>query len=266
MTEPLLKLRIAAGYPGHPDVLRELALEVGEGEIVGLAGPSGEGKSTIAKAILGLLPFQGGTCRGEILFQGRNLLALNGRQMREVRGKRIALVPQSPIESLNPNLRLGGQLEEAWRAHESGKPDWEPLLESVSLPAGRAFLRQYPSSLSVGQAQRFLIAMAMLHHPALLVADEATSALDSITQAAILALFRRLNRERGVSILFISHDLAAVASLCHRVAVLRQGRVVECAPVERVFRAPQDPYTRSLIEAIPRTNFETVSDSQLLPG
>lgn len=264
MSEPVLTLRISAGYPGHPDVLKEMALEVGEGEIVGLVGPSGEGKSTIAKAILGLLPFQGGSCRGEIFFEGRNLLALSGRQMREVRGKRIALVPQSPIESLNPNLRLGSQLEEAWRAHEPGRPDWQPLLESAQLPGEPGFLRQYPSSLSVGQAQRFLIAMAMLHSPALLVADEATSALDSITQAAILALFRRLNRERGISILFISHDLPAVAGLCHRVAILRRGRVVECAPVERVFRDPQDPYTRSLIEAIPKVSFESESDRLLL--
>lgn len=241
MTDALLRLRLSAGYPGKPDVLQELSLDVGPGEIVGLAGPSGEGKSTVARAILGLLPFQGGRARGEILFRGRNLLELSDRRMREVRGKQIALVPQSPIESLNPNLRLGGQLDEAWRAHERGKRDWGPLLESVSLPAESGFLRQYPSSLSVGLAQRFLIAMAMLHGPALLVADEPTSALDSLTQAGILALFRRLNRERGISILIISHDLAAVASLCHRLAILREGRVVECGPVERAFRNPQHP-------------------------
>ncbi len=261
MSGPLLSLRVSAGYPGRPDILRGASLEVAAGESVGLVGPSGEGKSTVARAILGLLPFHGGVCRGEVLFRGRNLLESSARQMREVRGKQIALVPQSPIESLNPNLRLGAQLDEAWRAHERGKPDSGPLLESVSLPAGRDFLRQYPSSLSVGLAQRFLIAMAMLHRPALLVADEPTSALDSLTQAGILALFRRLNREQGVSILYISHDLASVASLCHRVAILRQGVVVECAPVEQVFRAPRHPYTRELIAAIPRLDRDAASDS-----
>ena len=261
MSEPLLSLRISAGYPDKPDVLREVVLDVGAGEIVGLAGPSGEGKSTISRAILGMLPLHGGFCRGEVRFRGRNLLTLSARRMREVRGKQIALVPQSPLESLNPNLRLGAQLDEAWRAHERGKREWGPLLEGVNLPAEPGFLRQYPSGLSVGLAQRFLIAMAMMHEPALLVADEPTSALDSLTQAGILALFRRLNREKGISILYISHDLASVASVCHRLAILREGRVVECAAVEEVFRNPRHPYTRSLMEAIPRIHLESESDA-----
>jgi ABC-type glutathione transport system ATPase component len=248
----LLQLGAVSVDYGKKRVLNEVSLEVAEGEILGLVGRSGEGKSTIALSILGLLALKGGRCAGEILFQGRDLLKLTAREMRRLRGKEIALVPQSPLAALNPNMRLGSQLEEAWRAHERGKPDWKPLLESVSLPAEEGFLRQYPRNLSVGLAQRFLIAMAILHHPALVLADESTSALDTITQAEILGLFKRLNRERGIAILYISHDLASVASLCHRVAILHDGGVVECNSVDEVFRNPQHAYTKQLIAAIPR--------------
>jgi len=161
-------------------------------------------------------------------------------------------VPQSPLSALNPNLRLGAQLEESWRAHRSGKPDWQALLASVSLPAEREFLRLYPRNLSVGMAQRFLIALALLHRPSLLLADEPTSALDTITQSEILALFQRLNQETGIGILYISHDLASVAALSHRVAILHQGEIVECASTAELFQAPRHPYTRKLIAAIPR--------------
>src|ERR1700721_3118981 len=174
-------------------------------------------------------------------------MKLNAREMWRVGGKEIALVPQSPLAALNPNVRLGAQLEEAWRAHERGKPDWKPLLESVSLPAEESFLRQYPKALSVGLAQRFLIAMAILHQPALLLADESTSALDTITQAEILGLFKRLNRTRGIAILYISHDLASVASLCDRVAILNQGEIVECDSVDEVFLNPRSEYTNGLL-------------------
>jgi ABC-type glutathione transport system ATPase component len=252
LSQSLLRLRLSAGYAGKPDVLRGVCLDVAEGEIVGLVGRSGEGKSTIASSILGLLALKGGSCAGQILFHGVDLLSLNSREMRLLRGKEIGLVPQSPLAALNPNLKLGSQLEEAWRAHQRGKPDWKPLLESVSLPPEAAFLRQYPRNLSVGLAQRFLIALAILHRPALLLADEPTSALDTITQAEILGLFRRLNREQGIAILYISHDLASVASLCDRVAILHQGAIVECARVEEVFQSPMHEYTRKLIAAIPR--------------
>lgn len=246
----LLHLRASVEY-GEKKVLNDVSLQVAEREILGLVGRSGEGKSTIALSILGLLGYKGGRCSGEILFQGRDLLKLSPREMRRLRGKQIALVPQSPLAALNPNVRLGAQLEEAWRAHEPGKPDWKPLLESVSLPAEESFLRQYPRALSVGLAQRFLIAMAILHHPALLLADESTSALDTITQAEILGLFKRLNRSHGIAILYISHDLASVASLCDRVAILHNREIVECDSVEEVFLHPRHEYTKQLIRAIP---------------
>jgi ABC-type dipeptide/oligopeptide/nickel transport system ATPase component len=253
MTEPLLQLQLSVAYGGKPNVLREVSLELAKGEMLGLVGRSGEGKSTVALSILGLLGLRGGRARGRILFRGENLLDLKQRRLRELRGKAIGLVPQSPLAALNPNLRLGAQLAETWRAHERGTPDWKPLLESVSLPADESFLRQYPRNLSVGMAQRFLIAIAIMHRPALLLADEPTSALDTITQAEILGLFARLNREQGIAMLYISHDLASVASLCHRVAILSRGEIVECAAVEKVFRNPVHEYTRKLIAAIPQT-------------
>jgi ABC-type dipeptide/oligopeptide/nickel transport system ATPase component len=252
----MLQMCISAGYENRPNVLRNIALEIREGEIVGLAGRSGEGKSSIAFAILGLMHLRKGVVSGEIRFQGRDLLCLPQNEMRQLRGKAVALVPQSPVAALNPNLRLGAHLEEAWRAHARGSRDWRPLLESVSLPADSAFLKQYPRSLSVGMAQRFLIAMAVMHDPALLLADEATSALDTITQSEILALFRRLNQERGIAMLYISHDLASVASLCHRVAILHGGEIVESGSMERIFQSPVHPQTRRLIDAIPAPAFE----------
>jgi ABC-type glutathione transport system ATPase component len=260
---PLLSLRVSAGYKGKPDVLRNVSLDVAAGEIVGLVGRSGEGKSTIESSILGLLGLKGGHCTGRIMFRGQDLLGLKEREMRRLRGKVIGLVPQSPLAALNPNLRLSAQIEEAWSAHQRGKPDSRPLLDSVSLPADPAFLRQYPRNLSVGLAQRFLIALAILHRPALLLADEPTSALDTITQAEILRLFARLNRQQGLAILYISHDLASVASLCQRVAILHHGTTVECGPAAEVFAHPRHEYTRKLIAAIPQPmGFSDSSDTQ----
>jgi ABC-type dipeptide/oligopeptide/nickel transport system ATPase component len=254
-------MRISADYPGRPGVLREAALDVGEGEILGLAGRSGEGKSTIALSILGLVHLKKGVCRGEILFQGRDLLRLTQRELRGLRGRVIGLVPQSPLSALNPNLQLKTQLEEAWRAHARGSRDWRPLLEGVSLPGDAAFLKLYPRNLSVGMAQRFLIAMAVMHEPALLLADEPTSALDTITQSEILGLFRELNRKQGIALLYISHDLASLAALCHRVAILYQGEIVENGPLDRIFQSAAHPYTRQLVAAIPRPAFLLTSFS-----
>src|SRR5437016_2152320 len=154
--------------------------------------------------------------------------------MRRLRGREIALVLQSPMSALNPALRIGAQFKEAWRSHAAG--DWltptRAALQNVSLPADDAFLRRHPAQLSVGQAQRVLIAMAVLHRPKLLIADEPTSALDVITQAEVLDLFAALNQRLGTAVLYISHDLASVARLCHRAAMLYEGDIVESAATE----------------------------------
>jgi ABC-type glutathione transport system ATPase component len=251
----LLKARISVDYPNKPGVLRDVEFEIGEGEILGLAGESGSGKSTIALALLGLLDHKGANVSGEILFGGRDLLTLNPRDMRRIRGREIALVLQSPLASLNPALRIGTQFAEAWRAHNpdaarSWKTPASELLDRVSLPADEHFLNRYPRQLSVGQAQRVLIAMATLHKPRLLIADEPTSALDAITQSETLALFRRLNRELNMAMLFISHDLLSVASLCSRIAILQRGEIIECGTTEQIFRDPRTEDTRALLQAV----------------
>jgi ABC-type dipeptide/oligopeptide/nickel transport system ATPase component len=252
----LLDLRLSAAYPGKSEVLRNLSLALQKGEILGLVGQSGCGKSTLALSILKLLHLKRGTANGSILFNGRDLMPLKEREMRSLRGKEIALVLQSPMSSLNPALRIGTQLEEAWNIHQrSTRQETDRALfdslENVSLPADAEFLRRYPAELSVGQAQRVLIAMAVLHRPLLLIADEPTSALDVITQAEILQLFSALNRKLGMSILYISHDLLSVATISHRVAVMDRGEIVECRDTAGLFTSPDHPYTRKLISALP---------------
>jgi ABC-type dipeptide/oligopeptide/nickel transport system ATPase component len=231
-----------------------VAFDIRQGEILALVGDSGSGKSTIALAIMRLLKYKGGAASGRIDFSGLNLLTCSEAAARRIRGREIAMVPQSPIAALNPCLTIEAQLREAWRAHAPAR-DMPPLgdvLAQVLLPTGRSFVRSYPPQLSVGQAQRVLIAMAILHGPPLLVADEPTSALDMISQAEIIELFRDLRRKLDMSILFISHDLHSVASLSDRVAVLSDGAIVECGEAQAVFSRPRHPYSRKLLEAVPR--------------
>jgi len=254
MNSPVLSVRLSVDYPGRPAVLKDVALDVYPEEVVGLIGQSGSGKSTIALSILRLLGLKGGTASGEIRFRGRDLMLLSEREMRHLRGKEIGLVLQSPLAALNPALRIGTLLRETWRIHAGGDGSAriEELLQSVDLPAGKDFLARYPNQLSVGQAQRVVIAMALMHQPALLLADEPTSALDPITQADILDLFGRISQDFHTAILYISHDLQSVASLCHRVAILEGGVIVECGDTQQVFQKPTHPYTRRLIEALPK--------------
>jgi ABC-type glutathione transport system ATPase component len=264
----LLSAQVTVRYPGKTPVLRNVSLEIERGEIVGLAGQSGSGKSTLAMAIIGLLGRQRAMVEGQIIFQGMDLLKMRERELRNIRGRALSLVLQSPLASLNPALRIGTQLKEAWRAHSDSAATQGPqekgiqkedcdcaiqsALKSVSLPSGDAdFLRKRASQLSVGQAQRVLIAMAIMHRPALLIADEATSALDVITQSEILKLFVKLNRETGMSILYISHDLPSVAEICQRIAILHEGEIVESGRTEQIFNAPAHSYTRRLIAALP---------------
>ena len=259
----LLEARISAGYKDNSEVLHDFQLSVEPGEIVGLVGESGSGKSTVALALMRLLEFRGGAARGDLQFRGRNLMALAEREMRSVRGREIAMVLQSPLSALNPAMRIGSQILESWRVHRTGRsqagPDLLGLLEEVNLPRDPAFLERYPRQISVGQAQRVLIAMAIVHRPALLIADEPTSALDAVTQAEILKLLAGLNRRTGMSALYISHDLLSVASFCHRIAILERGCIVESGTAEQVFTRPRHPYTKNLLAAIPQLAFQVAS-------
>ena len=254
-TRAILDVHLSVVYQSRQQILSDVRLSIGHGEILGLVGESGSGKSTLALALFNLLDRTRARVTGRILLNGRDLIGLAEKQMRSIRGSEIALVLQSAGTALNPMLRIGAHLKEAWSAHAKDASQWKsaafPLLNRVCLPCDQEFLHRYPAQISVGQAQRLLIAMALIHNPSLLVADEPTSALDAITHAEILALIRELNRDLGLSVLLISHDLLSAASLCSRLAILREGRIVESGEPNRIFGAPAHPYTRKLIAALP---------------
>ena len=252
--EPLLRVRLSAGYSGST-VLRDLAFELRAGEVLGLVGSSGAGKSTLVLSLVGLLPWRGGRVSGEVVMAGRNLLTLSEKDLRQIRGRSVALIPQSPMTALNSAISLHSHFREAWRAHEkrgSGPmlQRVRELLTEVQLPTDDAFLHRRPSQISVGQAQRVLIALALLHRPALIVADEPTSALDPVTQAQIVDLLRNLSRRHSTTLLYISHDLISVLRLCDRVAVLDGGTIVESLPAGEIGRA-RHPASRALLQALP---------------
>jgi ABC-type glutathione transport system ATPase component len=258
--EPVLSVEISVDYPGRSGVLRGASIDVFPCETVGLVGQSGSGKSTLALAIFRLLGHTGARVNGRISVLGQDLSGLDERGLRGIRGRVLSLVPQNPATALNPALRIGTQLREAWRAHSS--EPWSSqeqriagLLTNVGLAPEEALLKRFPSQISAGQAQRILIMMALLHSPALLIADEPTSALDLITQGEVLELLARTGRERRMSMLFISHDLSAIAGLCHRIAILHEGEIVECGPVESVLGAPRHPYTKKLVAAVPKWTY-----------
>jgi ABC-type glutathione transport system ATPase component len=253
-SDPLLRVQLDADYAGRA-ILHNVCLELNSGEVLGLVGSSGAGKSTLVMSLLGLLPWRGGRVSGEVLLQGENLLRMPERKLRALRGRAVAFIPQSPMTALNPALSLEQHFREAWRAHRKRGGDaltkrMHTLLDEVQLPASRDFLGRRPGEISVGQAQRVLIAMALLHEPALLVADEPTSALDPVTRTQIVELLRCLNRRHRVSLLYVSHDLISVLGLCHRIAVLEAGAIAESLNVEDLGRA-RHPATRRLIEALP---------------
>ncbi|HKF47696.1 MAG TPA: ABC transporter ATP-binding protein [Terracidiphilus sp.] len=252
--EPLLRVNVNAAYGGKP-VLRELRFELARGEVLGLVGSSGAGKSTLILSLLGLLPWRGGSVSGEVGFHGENLLSLSERQLRALRGRRIALIPQSPMTALNSAISLQAHFLEAWKAHEGRdkavcNARVRELLAEVKLPADDEFLRRKPTQISVGQAQRVLIAMALLHRPEMIVADEPTSALDPVTQAQIVDLLKEVNRRHGAAMLYVSHDLVSVIRLSDRIAVLDEGTIVETLAVEDLDKASHSS-TKALFEALP---------------
>ena len=252
--EILLRVELQAGYAGK-QVLHDVRFELKRGEVLGLVGTSGAGKSTLVQSLLGLLPWRGGRVTGEVILHGQNLLALSEREFRKLRGREVALIPQSPMTALNSAISLQTHFNEAWKAHEKSgvaalARRLRTLLAEVQLPFDAEFLRRRPSQISVGQAQRVLIALALLHRPALIIADEPTSALDPVTQTQIVELLKSLNRLHGTTLLYISHDLVSVLQLSDRVAVLDAGTIVETLPVLDIGQA-RHPSTLALLKALP---------------
>ena len=235
----------------------EVSLSVRAGETLGIVGESGSGKTTLALTILRLLPPAAKIVSGEIRFEGEDLLTKSDAEMRHIRGKRIAMILQDPMASLNPLFTIGDQVAEPIRVHEgaSRAGAWSrarDLLRAVKIPAPDSRLGDYPHQMSGGMRQRIVGAIAMSCEPRLLIADEPTTSLDLTIQAQYLNLLRELQQSHGLALVFITHNLGIVAKMCDQVAVMYAGRVVEAGPVGQIFDAPAHPYTRALLEAIPR--------------
>jgi oligopeptide/dipeptide ABC transporter ATP-binding protein len=259
--EPLLDVRgLTVEFEADGDRLRavdDVSFVVRRGEIVGLVGESGAGKSLTSEAILGLIPRPPGRVTGQVRFRDQNLLELDESALARIRGKDIAMIFQNPTGSLNPVFRVGEQLHEAMALHlaEPRRALWTraaEILARVGIPSAATRMRDYPHQFSGGMAQRVMIGMGMSCVPSLLIADEPTTALDVTIQAQVLALIRRLARESGTAVLLVSHDLGIISQMCDRVLVMYAGRVVEEAAIATVFRAPAHPYTRALIDCLPR--------------
>ena len=234
-----------------------VSLAIAPAQTLALVGESGCGKSLTALSILRLVPPPGRIAGGRIWFDDRDLLALPEPEMRAMRGNRIAMIFQEPMTSLNPLLRIGPQIDESLRLHRwssarAARQRTVELLRRVGLPAPEQRRRDYPHQLSGGMRQRVMIAMALACGPELLIADEPTTALDATIQAQILALLHELQRQSGLSLLFITHDLAVVAQIADVVCVMYAGRIVEQAPVTELFAQPQHPYTQALLRSMPR--------------
>lgn len=234
-----------------------VGFQINEGEMLGLVGESGCGKSVTALSIMRLINPPGRIVGGEINFKGVNLLTLKESQMRAIRGNQISMIFQEPKVSLNPVFTIGAQIEEAIRLHQhlnkrETKEEAIQILKKVGLPNPAKRLEDYPHQFSGGMCQRVMIAMALSCHPSLLIADEPTTALDVTVQAQILELLKKLQQEFGLAIILITHDLGVVAETCDWVVVMYAGRIVEYAPVFKIFQEPYHPYTQGLIQSIPR--------------
>ena len=250
-----LRVRFHRAAPGRYAV-DGVSFSREEGEILGLVGESGSGKTVTAMSVSGLLPWRQVEVSGSVSLAGRELLRCSEEELRTIQGEDLAVVFQEPMTSLDPLMRIGPQVEESLRLHTklSPKECRERALEAMAqaeLPDPAELYNKYPHELSGGMLQRVMIAAAIISRPKLLLADEPTTALDVTIQAQILALLRRLNREQGMAILFISHDLHVVRKLCGRVIVMQGGHLVEEGRVEDIFQAPRMDYTRRLIDAIP---------------
>ena len=242
---------------GSTEILRGVSFELEPGETLGVVGESGCGKSMTGFAIMGMLQAPGKVTKGSIKLDGLELVGMHERDMRKIRGQDIALVMQDPFTSLNPMMRIADQIAEAYLLHEKMTKQEAyrravDMLDKVGVPAPGSSARKYPHQLSGGQRQRVVIAMAFACNPKVLIADEPTTALDVTLQAQILRLVRELQEKEGTSVILISHDIGAIASIAHRIAVFYAGKIIEIGKTEQVLRHASHPYTRSLLMSLPR--------------
>ena len=267
---PLLSVRnLTIALPAGGDrryAVRDISYDVRAGEILCIVGESGSGKSMSANAIMGLLPDYLAPQSGQILLRGTDLLQQDEARLQSMRGKDMAMIFQEPLSALNPLMTVGEQIAEVMRVHNAYPGEARnrrvlELLEFVGLPDPATLYHVYPFRLSGGQRQRVMIAMALALEPALLIADEPTTALDVTTQAQILALIARIQKEKGMGVMFVTHDFGVVAEIAHRVAVMERGELVEQGQAEQILNAPQHPYTRRLIAAVPRRRADAGSAS-----
>jgi peptide/nickel transport system ATP-binding protein len=259
--EPLLRVEdLHVEFPTEDGVVHAvdgISYEVARGQTLGIVGESGSGKTVSSLTTLGLTRNQGARVSGRILFEGKDLVALPDRELRAIRGNDIAMVFQDPLSSLHPFFKVGSQLIEAVRAHQDvskavARARAIELLGLVGIPDPEKRVDHYPHEFSGGMRQRAMIAMALVNEPKLLIADEPTTALDVTVQAQILALLERLQRELGMAIVIITHDLGVVAEMANDIAVMYAGRIVETASAELIFAGPEHPYTWGLLKSIPR--------------
>ncbi|CAN5917731.1 ABC transporter ATP-binding protein [soil metagenome] len=246
-------------FPGRRGTLRaldDISFDIAPGEILGVVGESGAGKSLTGASIIGLLEPPGRVAGGQIMLEGERIDQLNHQQMRHIRGKRIGAIFQDPLTSLNPLYTVGRQITETIRAHlpvneSEARRRAISLLEDTGIPAAAQRIDHYPHQFSGGMRQRVVIALALAAEPTLIVADEPTTALDVSIQAQIIQLLKRLCRERGAAVMLITHDMGVIAETCDRVAVMYAGRIVEIGPVHEVIHTPAHPYTAGLMASIP---------------
>lgn len=258
------------GRPGQKDVVRDISFDLDRGETMGIVGESGSGKSILSLAIMGLLP---GTARatGEIIFDGQNLLTLPERQMCNLRGRKIGMIFQEPMSTLNPAMRIGDQIAEGLRLHNGmskrdARSEALRLLDQVRIPSATQRIDSYPHEMSGGQRQRVGIAMAIALKPDLLIADEPTTALDVTVQAEILDILDDLVSDMGVTLILISHDLGVIARIADRTLVMYHGDEMEQGDSEQVLRSPNHDYTRKLLAAMPRRARKSLDQARSDPG
>ena len=265
MSDNILEIkRLSTHFPGPAGTVKavnDVNLTIERGSTLALVGESGSGKSVTSLSIMRLIQQPGAIAAGEIIFNGRDLLKLDAEEMRRLRGSKIAMVFQDPMTSLNPVYTVGEQIAEAVQLHAriGRRRAWAKaveMMQQVKIPDAERRAGDYPHQLSGGMRQRVMIAMALCCKPELLIADEPTTALDVTIQAEILDLLRSLKNEFELSMLLITHDLGVVAETADRVAVMYAGRIVEDAPVRRLFRAPKHPYTEGLLRSVPRLTVE----------